>query len=111
MNKKQWMLVWAIGLLFLSGCATARSIYMNSAIIDYSDGVNLQEAKWIAQKYCLEVGIKDAFISYPEVQEFFFKPELWEVTFRIKDLNQLSYHYKLFIDKKTGEVIDFTYEE
>jgi len=52
MNKKQWMLVWAIGLLFLSGCATARSIYMNSAIIDYSDGVNLQEAKWIAQKYC-----------------------------------------------------------
>jgi len=105
------VIAWVMGVLLLSGCATARSIYMNAAILDYSDGIDTQEAKIIAQKSCLDEGIKDVFISSPEVQECFFRPELWEVIFQSKDLSYLDYHYRLVIDKKTGEVTYFAYEE
>lgn len=111
MNKKQLLIFWVMGAALLSGCATARSIYMNAALINYSDGINMEEAKIIAQKYCLDEGINDVFISSPEVQGYFFKPQLWEVIFQTNNLSQLDFHYRFLIDKKTGEVIYFAYEE
>jgi len=111
MLKKQLTAAWVIGVVLLSGCATARSINMSAAIINYSDGINEQEAKYIAQKYCLDERIEDAFISFPEVEEYFFQPKRWKVTIQKKNLSQFDYHYTLFIDKETGEVIYFGYGE
>jgi len=109
--KKQLTAAGVIGLLLLSGCATVNSIYWNAASINYSDGIDEQEAKYIAQKYCLDQGIEDAFISFPVVEEYFFQPKCWKVTIQKKNLSQFDYHYMLFIDKKTGEVTYFGYGE
>jgi uncharacterized protein YceK len=109
--KKQLIIVLMMQVVLLSGCTSARSVYMNAALIDYSYGINIQDTKYIAQKYCLDAGMKDVFISFPEVQGYFFKPELWEVIFRIKNLSQLDYHYRLLIDMKTGDVEYVAYEE
>jgi len=108
MNKLIFLFVMA---MLASGCATARSIYMNASIINYSDGINEKEAKYIAQKFCLDKGIQDVFISSPEVEEVFTNPRVWEIRLQEKDLSQLNYHYTLFIDKETGEVTHFGYGE
>ena len=100
-----------IGLLLLGGCATAVSINRNVAAVNYSDGIDEQEAGYIAQKYCLDEGIKDAFISFPVVEEHIFNRGRWKVTFQKKDLSQFEYSYILFIDKETGKVTNFIYEE
>ena len=111
MNKKQLIIILMLPMVLLNGCVSARSIYMDAALIDYSSGINIRDTKYIAQKYCLDEGIRDVFISFPEVQGDFFKPEFWEVIFRIKDLSQLDYHYRLLIDMNTGEVKYVAYEE
>jgi len=98
-------------ILLLSGCATTDSINRNAATINYSDGINEQEAKYIAQKYCLDKGIRDIFISSPEVEETFSQPKVWEIRFQEKNLSQFDYRYTLFIDKKTGEVTYSGYEK
>jgi hypothetical protein len=111
MKKKQLIMAWVIGLILLSGCATPVSINRNVASINYSDGIDEQEAKYIAQKYCLDNGIRGIFISSPEVEETFTNPRFWEIRFQEKDLSQLGYHYTLSIDKKTGEVTCLAYGE
>jgi len=109
-KKKMKKLIFIFVLAMLvSGCVSARSIYMNAATINYSDGINEQEAKYIAQKYCLDKGIRDIFISSPETEEVFTNPKEWEIRFQEKNLSQLSYHYTFFIDKETGEVTNFEY--
>jgi hypothetical protein len=108
MNKKQLIVVWLMWVVLLSGCATFESICINAKTINYCDGINEKEAKYIAQKYFLEQGIQDAFISFPGVEECFFRRQQWRVTFQKKNLSQL---YVLFIDKATGEVTYVGYEE
>lgn len=74
----------------LSGCVTVNSINRNAASINYSDGINTQEAKHIAQKYCLDEGIRDVFTSFPEAEEYFFNPTgRWKVTFQKLNLSQV----------------------
>ena len=54
MNKTQFIVAWAMGILLLSGCATIGSINKHVGQVNPSDGISKQEAKWIAQKYCVE---------------------------------------------------------
>jgi hypothetical protein len=98
-------------VVLVSGCVSARSIYMNASTINYSDGINEKEAKYIAQKFCLDKGIRDVFISFPEAEDLFTNPRAWEIRLQEKDLSQLSYHYTFFIDKGSGEVTYFEYGE
>ena len=100
-----------MGLLLLSGCATVISVNRNAASINYSNGIDEQEAKYIAQKYCLDEGIKDAFISFPVAEEYIFNRQRWKVTFQKKNLSQFDYQYTLFIDKENGKVTGFVYGE
>jgi len=93
------------------GCATAESINRNMKYVDYSDGINQQEAKYIAQKYCLDKKIRDVYICCPEVEQTFLKPGVWEVRFQQKSFGQMEYHYTLFIDENTGNVTYFAIEK
>ena len=100
--------VWVIISVLLGGCATPLSINRNAAAVNYSDGIDEQEAGYLAQKYFLDQGIKDAVISFPIVEEHIFNRGRWKVTFQKKDL---SHSYIIFVDKETGKVTDFIYEE
>ena len=105
MRKIIWLFVT---VMLVSGCVTVDSINRNAAGINYSDGINAQEAKHIAQKYCLDQGIRDTFTSFPEAEEYFFNPQgRWKVTFQKLNLSQT---YVIFIDKKTGEITYVTSE-
>ncbi len=96
-------------IILLSGCVSDRSIYMNAATINYSDGINEKEAKYIAQKYCLDNGIRDVFVSSPEIQETFSSVPAWEVRFETKNLLETDY-YTVIVDKETGKVTFGGYE-
>ena len=97
--------------MLAAGCASAESINRNISFVNYSDGISQQEAKYIAQKYCLDKKIQDIYLCCPEVEETFSKPGLWEVRFQHKDLGQMEYHYTLYIDENTGNVTYFAYEK
>lgn len=107
---KKLIFIFVLAVL-VSGCISARSIYMNASTINYADGINEKEAKCIAQKFCFDKGMRDVFISSPEAEELFTSPRVWKIRLQEKDLSQLSYHYTFFIDKKTGEVTHFEYGE
>jgi len=110
MKEKQLTIVSVLVAVLLSGCASLESIYKNAESINYSDGIDELEAKYIAQKYLFEKGIKDAFISHPQAEDNFLKPNQWEVKFQIKDMLKLDYYYLFIIDKKTGEIRYFRCE-
>ena len=100
-----------ITLALVSGCASAASIYRKAQSIDYSDGIDDLEAKYIAQNYLLEKAVSDAFLTYPEVKDNFLKPKQWEVIFQKKSPTHLSYYYLLIIDKETGKIKYFGTEK
>ncbi len=104
MKEKQLTIVSVLAAVLLSGCASFESIYKNAESINYSNGIDELEAKYIAQKYLFEKGIRDAFISHPQTEDNFLKPNQWEVKFQIKDMVKLDYYYLFIIDKKTGEI-------
>ena len=104
MKQKHLTIVSVLVAILLCGCASFDSIYKNAESINYSDGINELEAKYIAQKYLFEKGIEDAFISHPQAEDNFLKPNQWEVKFQIKDMLKLDYYYLFIIDKKTGEI-------
>lgn len=110
--KKIDLILISVGvLLLLGGCASVVSIYKNAESINYADGIDDREAKYIAQKYLLEKAISDAFLTYPEIQDNMIKPDQWEVIFQKKDPTQLSYYYLFIIDKETGKIKYFGTEK
>jgi hypothetical protein len=111
MKERQLTIVSVLAAVLLSGCASFESIYKHAESVNYSDGIDEREAKYIAQKYLFEKGIKDAFISHPQAEDNFLKPNQWEVKFQIKNLAQLDYYYLVIIDKKTGEIRYFGCEK
>ncbi len=102
MNKKRIIITWVIGILLLSGCATIGSINRNIASVNYSDGVNSEEAKFIAQKYCVDsdnCDCKGYAISSAHVAD---GDGEWVVSFTgIRKLFTVLYVY---INKETGKV-------
>jgi len=111
MKEKQLTIISVLAAILLSGCVSFESIYKNAESINYFDGIDELEAKYIAQKYLFEKGIKDVFISSPQVEDNFLKPNQWEVKFQIKDILKLDYYYLFIIDKKTGGIKYFGTEK
>jgi len=111
MKEKQLTIVPVLVAVLLSGCASFDSIYKNAESINYSDGIDELEAKYITQKYLFEKGIRDVFISHPQVEDNFLKPNQWEVRFQVKAMARLDYYYLFIIDKKTGGIKYFGTEK
>jgi len=111
MKERQLRIVSVLVVVLLSGCASFDSIYKNAESINYSDGIDELEAKYITQKYLFEKGIKDAFISHPQTEDNFLKPNQWEVRFQVKAMAKLDYYYLFIIDKKTGGIKYFGTEK
>ena len=110
MKEKDLTAVFLLAAILLSGCASFDSIYKNAESINYSDGIDELEAKYITQKYLFEKGIRDVFISHPQVEDNFLKPYQWEVRFQVKAMAKLDYYYLFIIDKKTGGIKYFGIE-
>lgn len=81
------------------------------ATVNYSDGIDMREAQFIAQKYCLDKGIKDVFITHPEVQQYSFDSGVWEIIFQSKSLAMADSRYRILINKTTGAIEYSAYEE
>ncbi len=95
-------------LIGLFGCATAGSINRDIATVEYSDGINMQEAKLIAQKYCLDDDYcsKNCMISSVSVYENKkWYPGQWRAGFDFKlTSSNFGLYYVFSVDKKTGEL-------
>lgn len=116
----------------MNGCATISSIEDSYVKVNYSDGINKEEAKAIAQKHCLDTddcrknfSISSVSVHYvppkeakPRRYDSLFKryfpaeeanPEMWYVSFETKNLfkaNRGWFSYNIQLDYKTGEIID-----
>ena len=94
----------------LQGCLTSGSITESYSKVDYSDGVSREEAKAIAQNYCLKESTcyKQAVISSADVREYYVDPELWRVRFDSKiTIEDFTLPLSLKINKETGEIVEF----
>ena len=109
-NEVMTKLFLLLLMTILAGCLTPESITKRYSELDYSDGVSQEEAKIIAQKYCLEDAdcYTQAVVSSAQVKEFFPDPELWRVRFDSKITSEnFALPLSLKIDKKTGEIVEF----
>lgn len=124
-----YLLIISFG--FFLGCATVPSIERNRRAIDFSDGINRQEAKIIAKSKIIQTHLKDDYriigpriydaaeftdeIKGKETFSFLINRELynddelrysdsWYVIFRPKFLSLFSVSYLVVIDKDSGEI-------
>jgi len=97
-------------VLILTGCATVGSVNRNFESVNYTDGISRPEAKFIAQKYCLdhEECSTHCIISSAYVSDDNSVPGAWRVVFdtEVIDANYYRGHV-ISVDRETGEVIDF----
>ena len=102
-------------ILFVGGCATTGSIERNYALIDYSDGIDREEAILIAKKGLIsqdpnpnlkyQYRITGPLVDYDEEEN------VWTVCFVPKymvgavDLSHLDALYCFDIDRASGEIV------
>ena len=95
----------------LSGCATTNSIKVNYEKINYSDGINKEEAVLIAKNHLLSTKYKyDYQIISPLVlnnKSTRQYPDFWCIRFHPKKLHLMPYYYLVMINKKTGEIVSY----
>lgn len=101
--------VVSIFLAAVAGCASIESVYEKHSLITYSDGVDREEAKLIAQKAFWEIPygkgpydvLKPAIVTLPQTSSY---PNFWFISLPSKEKNSsLSYVYA--IDKRTGGIM------
>jgi len=118
------ILIMSVSLMFL-GCKSVSTINREFENINYSDGINRQEAILIAQKHILDSGKKSLDISsatiensktwhrlYKELAAQYVADNFWIVRFGAKigtnDWQNgllLAYRYYVVVDKKTGNIV------
>jgi hypothetical protein len=115
MNKKQLIVAWVIGALLLSGCATIDSVNKNYQKINYSDGINTEEAKLIGKKRLINSGyqseyqvISPDFLIDKRTKKY---PDYWFVVYHPKNLGLTHSKYLVVMNKKTGDVLYSDYWE
>ena len=121
MNK----IYYILALCFLAGCVSTEDIYKKyDNLVPIVNGVNIQQAKIIAQRVLIDTEEKDSYrISYPDIKTSPIAlkyPDYWFVVFGHnlleplsndalhQNLNQLlETEYLVVINKETGKVLFF----
>ncbi len=91
----------------LVGCTTVGSVIKNASSVNHLDGIDVQEARWLAQKHCLDTKeCKGFIISRGKISD----GDSQKVSHNLNVGKWIIYfnHFLIVmiieIDKKTGEV-------
>lgn len=106
--KKSLFLIYIFSFL-LYGCATTKSINLNYAQIDFSDGISKKEAITIVQKMYVDGEVPEearnkVSLSFPIVQ-YDGRLGMWIVTLTNRHLSLMhEYGYEVYVNAKTGAI-------
>ena len=90
--------------VFLVGCATMESIDQYYDQINWNDGISRDEAAIIAKKYLVESKYAGDFqVLGPKSQMI---DNFWQISFLYKSLNNYEKVLNVYVDVKSGEVVD-----
>lgn len=94
--------------VFLTGCATMKSVNNKYGKVDYTNGISKEEAKSIAKKSLMESKARGKYrFTVPMIlDDPYTKPNLeyWYISFSKKIYHLRSSHYLVVINKHTGEI-------
>jgi hypothetical protein len=107
-NLKMRKYVALILICIIYGCSSVGDSILRDVIIEKKDGVNAEEAIFIATSYVEKDDYYRKYysLSRPNVKDSVLRENCWAIEFRpnVKGILKAFYTLQVSIDKNTGEI-------